>query len=237
MMGAISTEMDSHEMHEHLRCSVRYDTVNYVDKVTTDSPYEWPADGGESQTKYRIALLDCGVKFNILRSLARSGAQTTVWPASTSAATILATNPDGVFLSPGPGDPALLGGLVDEVRTLATAKPTMGICLGNQLLGFAFGGSTYKLPFGHRGSNHPVKDLVTGRVVITSQNHGYALGDQFDTPDIEVSQYNLNDNTVEGLRHKSLPIFSIQYHPEASPGPNDSDGYFAQFLRMIDEER
>jgi carbamoyl-phosphate synthase small subunit len=113
----------------------------------------------------------------------------------------------------------------------------MGICLGNQLLGYAFGGKTYKLPFGHRGSNHPVKDMQTGRVVITSQNHGYALADTFTDPEIEVSQFNLNDNTVEGLRHRSLPIFSIQYHPEASPGPTDSNEYFTEFLKMIDETR
>lgn len=237
MMGAISSELDAPALAERLQASARYDAINYVDQVTTSAPYEWPAHPDDPEPKYKIALLDCGVKFNILRALARRGAKTTVWPASTPAQTILATDPDGIFLSPGPGDPALLGDLVAEVRTLATTKPTMGICLGNQLLGYAFGGRTYKLPFGHRGSNHPVKDMVTGRVVITSQNHGYALGDKFDTPDIEVSQYNLNDNTVEGLRHKSLPIFSIQYHPEASPGPTDSDGYFTQFIRMIDEAR
>jgi carbamoyl-phosphate synthase small subunit len=233
-MGAISSEHQPEALHTHLKNTASYDSINFVERVTTDKPYEWPVEG---EAKYKIALLDCGVKFNILRSLAKRGAQTTVWPSSTSASTILATNPDGIFLSPGPGDPALLSDLVGEVKTLATAKPTMGICLGNQLLGYAFGGKTYKLPFGHRGSNHPVKDMVTDRVVITSQNHGYALGDKFDTRDIEVSQFNLNDNTVEGLRHKSLPIFSIQYHPEASPGPNDSDGYFTQFLRMIDETR
>ena len=141
-------------------------------------------------------------------------------------------------MSPGPGDPALLGDIVQNVRVLSQAKPTMGICMGNQLLGCAFGGHTFKLPFGHRGSNHPVKDLETGRVVITSQNHGYALAaDGFNDPDVEVWQINLNDGTVEGLRHKTLPIFSIQYHPEASPGPADSQGYFARFLQMIDEHR
>ena len=210
--------------------------MEYVQQVTTPEPFVWPSATGE--TKYKIALLDCGVKFNILRSLASLGAETTVYPSDTPAETILATNPDGIFLSPGPGDPARLGDVVQTVRVLSHAKPTMGICLGNQLLGCAFGGHTFKLPFGHRGSNHPVKDLETGRVVITSQNHGYALAAEgFDDPDVEVWQINLNDGTVEGLRHKTLPVFSIQYHPEASPGPADSRGYFARFLQMIDEHR
>ncbi len=178
MMGCISNEMEPEALHAHLKASAAYDSVNFVERVTTDQPYVWKC-GEDAAPKYRIALLDCGVKFNILRSLALRAAETTVYPASSSAEDILATNPDGIFLSPGPGDPALLGDLVENVRKLALAKPTMGICLGNQLLGHAFGGKTYKLPFGHRGSNHPVKDLLTDRVVITSQNHGYALGDSF----------------------------------------------------------
>ena len=237
MMGAISSEMEPDALLGHLRASRSYESVNYVDVVTTESPYQWSAESEGAEGKYKIALLDCGVKFNILRSLARRGADVTVWPANTGSEEILASNPDGVFLSPGPGDPDLLGGIVDTVRNLAHAKPTMGICLGNQLLGHAFGGKTYKLPFGHRGSNHPVKDLQAGRVVITSQNHGYALEDTFSDPEIEVSQINLNDGTVEGLRHRSLPVFSIQYHPEASPGPTDSGQYFDQFIKMIDETR
>ncbi len=236
MMGALSSEKTPSELHDVLTAAADYEDVNYMARVTTETPYVWPSATGE--TLYKIALLDCGVKFNILRSLAALGAEVTVFPADTAAETILATDPDGVFLSPGPGDPALLGDIVQAVRVLSHAKPTMGICLGNQLIGCAFGGHTFKLPFGHRGSNHPVKDLETGRVVITSQNHGYALAaDGFDDPDIEVWQINLNDGTVEGLRHKTLPVFSIQYHPEASPGPADSRGYFARFLRMIDEHR
>ncbi len=236
MMGALSSEKTPDALHELLAHAAGYADVEYVQQVTTDAPYVWPSSVGE--TKYKIALLDCGVKFNILRSLASLGAETTAYPAHTPAETILATNPDGIFLSPGPGDPSLLGDIVQTVRVLSHAKPTMGICLGNQLLGCAFGGHTFKLPFGHRGSNHPVKDLETGRVVITSQNHGYALAaDGFQDPDVEVWQINLNDGTVEGLRHKTLPIFSIQYHPEASPGPADSRGYFARFLQMIDEHR
>ena len=235
MMGALSSELTPDELGERLSHAERYDCVDYVRKVTTPEPYLWQADTPEP--KYRIALLDCGVKFNILRNLASLGAEVMVWPASIPPEAILATNPDGIFLSPGPGDPALLGDIVANVKELITRKPTMGICLGNQLIGCAFGGHTFKLPFGHRGSNHPVKDLETGRVVITSQNHGYALANEFDDPNIEVWQINLNDGTVEGLRHKTLPIFSIQYHPEASPGPTDSRGYIAQFLRMIDENR
>jgi carbamoyl-phosphate synthase small subunit len=233
MMGAISNEKTPEELLEHLAHSTKYADVDYVDIVTTPEPYVWKADTDE--VKYRVALLDCGVKFNIMRSLAKLGVETTVYPANTSAETILATDPDGVFLSPGPGDPDWLDDIVANVRILINSKPTMGICLGNQLIGKAFGGRTFKLPFGHRGANHPVKDLESGRVVITSQNHGYALADKFDDGDVEVWQINLNDGTVEGLRHKTLPVFSIQYHPEASPGPRDSGGYFERFLAMIDK--
>ena len=236
MMGALSSEKTPEELHAALAAAAGYGEVVYTRQVTTPEPYVWPSATGDA--KYRIALMDYGVKFNILRSLAALGAEVTVYPAFTPAEDVLATNPDGIFLSPGPGDPALLGDIIQNVRVLSHAKPTMGICMGNQLLGCAFGGHTFKLPFGHRGANHPVKDLETGRVVITSQNHGYALAaDGFHDPDVEVWQINLNDGTVEGLRHKTLPVFSIQYHPEASPGPADSRDYFARFLRMIDEHR
>jgi carbamoyl-phosphate synthase small subunit len=234
-MGIVSSQHEPDEMMRLLNAASQYDTVNYVELVTTPEPFIWPSEC--DNPLYKIALLDCGVKFNILRSLAALGAEVTVWPASTTAEAILATNPDGIFLSPGPGDPALLSNIVNNVRKLIHAKPTMGICLGNQLIGCAFGGHTFKLPFGHRGSNHPVKDLETGKVVITSQNHGYALAADFLDTNIAVWQINLNDGTVEGLKHKSLPIFSIQYHPEASPGPKDSIGYIAKFLKMIDETR
>jgi carbamoyl-phosphate synthase small subunit len=246
MMGAISTEWTVADLHRKLALAADYSQIDYVRAVTTAEPYVWPStlglaesasrrgfDGLAGETKYRVALLDCGLKYNILRSLARLGVETTVYPAGMPPETILKTDPDGVFLSPGPGDPDLLGDVVQTVRVLSHAKPTMGICLGNQLIGKAFGGRTFKLPFGHRGSNHPVKDLETGRVVITSQNHGYALEETFDDPDVEVWQINLNDGTVEGLKHRTLPIFSIQYHPEASPGPMDSTGYFERFLAMI----
>jgi len=234
MMGAISTEWTPEELKEKLAAAADYSQIDFSRAVTTPEPYVWPAAG---ETKFKVAALDCGLKYNILRRLAALGVEITVYPAHTDADTILATDPDGIFLSPGPGDPDLLGDIVKNVRTLSQAKPTMGICMGNQLLGLAYGGRTFKLPFGHRGSNHPVQDLETGKVVITSQNHGYALAEEFDDPDIKVWQLNLNDRTVEGLKHKKLPIFSIQYHPEASPGPTDSGGYFEAFVEMMEANK
>jgi carbamoyl-phosphate synthase small subunit len=236
MMGALSTEATASELLAQLHDrTAAYDTVDWVKRVTTPEPYTWGPE--EQDARYRVSVLDCGVKYNILRELAKLGVRTTVFPATASAGDLLADDPDGVFLSPGPGDPQLLGYAVETVRAVvASEKPIMGICLGNQLLGCAFGGQTFKLPFGHRGANHPVKDLPTGRVVITSQNHGYAIdAASINDPDVEVTQINLNDGTVEGLRHKNLPIFSIQYHPEASPGPTDSKFFFERFLRMIEE--
>lgn len=236
MMGALSNELSPSQLLEKLSACVNYSEIDYVARVSTSEPYVWPSS--LSETRYKIALLDCGVKYNILRSLAKHGAEITVYPARTPASEILDTDPDGIFLSPGPGDPDLLEDVVEQVKVMAHAKPIMGICLGNQLLGHAFGGHTFKMPFGHRGANHPVKDLETGTVVITSQNHGFALAaDGFTDPDVEIWQVNLNDGTVEGLRHKSLPIFSIQYHPEASPGPADSGGYFGRFFEMIDASK
>jgi carbamoyl-phosphate synthase small subunit len=238
MMGALSTEATADELLAHLsNQTTAYDTVDWVRRVTTPEPYTWGPD--ERDAKYCVSVLDCGVKYNILRELAKLGVRTTVFPATVSADDLLADNPDGVFLSPGPGDPRLLGYAVDTVRNVvASEKPVMGICLGNQLLGCAFGGRTFKLPFGHRGANHPVKDLPSGRVVITSQNHGYAIDAASITdPAVEVTQINLNDGTVEGLRHRELPVFSIQYHPEASPGPTDSQFFFDRFLQMIEKRK
>jgi carbamoyl-phosphate synthase small subunit len=183
--------------------------------------------------KYRIAAFDCGLKYNILRQLCLRGCSVTVVPCTTSAPEILDMNPDGILLSPGPGDPKLLNYAVDTVRGLVGQKPIMGICLGNQLITHAFGGTTFKLKFGHRGGNHPVKDLNTGRTYITAQNHGYAVDASCLPAELEITHINLNDNTVEGLRHKSLPIFSIQYHSEDSPGPWDSRYLFDQFVTMI----
>lgn len=238
MMGALSSDLSSAELSAMLSDPERqYGGIDWVRRVTTPEPYAWgPA---ESEARFRVSLLDCGVKFNILRELARHGIRTTVHPATTTADRLLEDDPDGFFLSPGPGDPALLGYAVDTVRALVdSGKPVMGICLGNQLLGCALGGSTYKLPFGHRGANHPVKDLPTGRVVITSQNHGYALDPETLPADrVEVTQINLNDGTVEGLQLRDRPVFSIQYHPEASPGPMDSRFYFERFTGLLEAER
>ena len=241
MMAAVSTELTSTELLEKVQnnqnSDAQYDQIDWVKRVTTNKPYFWGPD--EKDALFCVSVLDCGIKFNILRELASRGVRTQVFPATTSAQTMLSDNPDGIFLSPGPGDPALLGYAIDTVRQLiATEIPTMGICLGNQLLGCAMGGHTFKLPFGHRGANHPVKDIPTGKVVITSQNHGYALDTQsLANSDVEITQINLNDGTVEGLTHKNLPVFSIQYHPEASPGPSDSKFYFQRFLDLMEARR
>ena len=238
MMGAISSTESPKALLEQLVGSTRgYDQIDWVSRVTTKAAYTWGPE--PANARFHVAVLDCGVKFNILRSLASRGVRTTVFPATTTSDELLACNPDGFFLSPGPGDPALLGYVIETVKALINAgRPIMGICLGNQLLGCAFGGSTYKMPFGHRGANHPVKDVASGKVVITSQNHGYAL-DAKSLPEhlIDVTQINLNDGSVEGLSHKSLPIFSIQYHPEASPGPHDSQRYFDQFIENIERSK
>ncbi len=230
MMGAISSDENVEAVLDRLKSSPSYAGLDFARKVTAESPYEWKADG---EQKYKIALLDCGVKYNIMRSLANMGCHTTVFPCTTPAEQILEHNPDGIMLSPGPGDPALLGYVVETVKKLVGKKPIMGVCMGNQLLGYAFGSRTYKLKFGHRGSNHPVKDLNTGKVYITSQNHGYAINGNELKDGMEVAHVNLNDGTVEGLRHRELPIFSIQYHPEASPGPMDSNYFFEQFIEMV----
>jgi carbamoyl-phosphate synthase small subunit len=187
--------------------------------------------------RHRIVAYDFGMKLNILRRLRQEGFQVQVVPADTSAADVLALKPDGVFLSNGPGDPAALTYVHDNLRGLMGKTPIFGICLGHQMLGYAFGGKTFKLKFGHRGGNQPVKDLRTGKVEITSQNHGFAVDADSLPGDVEVTHINLNDNTVEGLAHKSLPIFSVQYHPEAAPGPNDATHFFPQFAKLIDEAR
>ncbi len=238
MMGALSTELSGPELISQLQKSTeKYDSIDWVKKVTTPEVYTWGPD--EKDARFRVSVLDCGIKFNILRELAALGIRTTVFPATASAKELLENNPDGLFLSPGPGDPALLGYAVQTVQELiASERPLMGICLGNQLVGCALGGTTFKLPFGHRGANHPVKDLPTGKVVITSQNHGYALDrDSLPIDKVTVTQINLNDGTVEGLQHTKLPLFTIQYHPEASPGPRDSQFYFQRFVDLMENRR
>jgi carbamoyl-phosphate synthase small subunit len=178
------------------------------------------------------------MKRNIIRLLQAGSCRVTVFPATAPAGEILESRPDGIFLSNGPGDPAALPGPIATIASLVeTGKPIFGICLGHQLLGLALGAKTFKLKFGHRGGNHPVKDLVTGRVYITAQNHGYAVDPDGLGEGLEVSHINLNDGTVEGLRHRSLPIFTIQYHSEASPGPLDSTYIFGEFLEMVKREK
>lgn len=189
-----------------------------------------------------VVAYDFGMKRNIVRMLADSGCRVTVVPSRTTPEQVRALKPDGLFLSNGPGDPAAIGYAVENIRELASSGiPTFGICLGHQLLGLAFGGSTVKLPYGHRGGNHPVKELATGRVLITSQNHGFSVQGSTENipgaPDLEVTHVNLNDGTVEGLRHKALPVFAVQYHPEASPGPHDAHPHFAEFLELIASRR
>jgi carbamoyl-phosphate synthase small subunit len=185
-----------------------------------------------------VVAYDFGMKRNIVRMLSAAGCRVTVVPSDTTAAQVRALDPDGLFLSNGPGDPAALTGAIENIRELASSGlPTFGICLGHQLLGLAFGGRTVKLPYGHRGGNHPVRDVATGKVLITSQNHGFSVEGSPSgipgAPDLEVTHLNLNDGTVEGLRHKALPVFAVQYHPEASPGPHDAHLHFAEFLELM----
>lgn len=199
--------------------------------VTCEEPYEVPAEG---EKRFHVVCYDFGVKRNSLRELALLGCRTTVVPSDTSAEKVLAMKPDGIFLSNGPGDPASMTKVVEEIKRVVEARvPTFGICFGHQLLGRALGGGTYKLPFGHRGGNQPVKDLVTGSVEITSHNHGFAVDAGSLPPDVEVTHINLNDNCVEGMRHKRLPIISVQYHPEAAPGPHDASHHFLRFIELM----
>ena len=187
--------------------------------------------------RHRIVAYDFGMKRNILRRLRQEGFKVRVVPATFSAEDVLAMKPDGVFLSNGPGDPAALTYVHENIRKLMGRTPIFGICLGHQMLGYAVSGKTFKLKFGHRGGNQPVKDLRTGRVTITSQNHGFAVDAESLPQDVEVSHINLNDQTVEGLVHKNLPVFSVQYHPEAAPGPNDAAYFFRQFADLIDRTK
>jgi carbamoyl-phosphate synthase small subunit len=184
--------------------------------------------------RHKIVAYDFGLKFNILRRLRQAGFEVEVVNSRTTAKEVLAKNPDGVFLSNGPGDPAALGYIHEEIRELIGKTPIFGICLGNQILGHAFGGKTFKLKFGHRGGNQPVKDLRSGKISITSQNHGFAVDPDSLPDNIEVTHVNLNDGTVEGMRHKEHPVFSVQYHPEAAPGPNDASYFFEEFAALID---
>ncbi len=239
--------------------------MDFVREVTTKQAFDWdPKDaesrpwkqatsaagpGGELRdglgnvfgflppVKHRVVAYDFGMKRNILRGLRQRGLAVRVVPAGTSAEDVLAMEPAGIFLSNGPGDPAALDYIHRNVSKLIGRKPVFGICLGHQILGYALGGRTFKLKFGHRGGNQPVKDLRSGKVSITSQNHGFAVDAESLPPGVEVTHVNLNDGTVEGLRHTSLPVFSVQYHPEAAPGPHDAEYFFDQFANLIDETK
>ena len=213
-----------------------------VREVTVDAPFTWREGAWDRTRGYRpapaarcrVVTLDAGIKLNILRQLAATGCDVTVMPATTPAEAVLEQRPDGVVVSNGPGDPAAVPYLTASVRTFLDRVPVFGICLGHQILGLAAGGRTYKLPFGHHGANHPVKDLATGRVEITSQNHGFAVDpDSLAGRGWEATHVNLNDGTCEGLRHVEWPVFSVQYHPEASPGPHDANYLFHRFTDLM----
>lgn len=220
------------ELRALLQASPSMEGLDLASEASVDQSWS------EGESGCHVVAYDFGMKWNIVRMLASTGCRVTVVPAGATPAEVRALEPDGLFLSNGPGDPAAIGYAIENIRELAgSGLPTFGICLGNQLLGLAFGGRTIKLPYGHRGGNHPVKELSTGRVLITSQNHGFALEGSTDgipgAPDLEVTHLNLNDGTVEGLRHKELPVFAVQYHPEASPGPHDAYPHFREFLELM----
>jgi carbamoyl-phosphate synthase small subunit len=228
--------------------------MDYVREVSTPTIYRWDPDDKLSQPwsigngnsgnqprlppiRFQIVAYDYGIKQNILRLLRQKGFGVTVVPATTPANEALGLNPDGIFLSNGPGDPSALPYAHKTVHDLMGQKPIFGICLGHQILGFAFGGSTFKLKFGHRGANQPVKDLESGKVAITAQNHGFAVDPNSLPKTVGITHINLNDQTVEGMRHKELPIFSVQYHPEAAPGPHDASYFFDQFAKLIEKQK
>lgn len=246
MRGVVATgnNLDPKALVDKANAIPKMEGSDLVSVVTTDKVFDWPQEDPDefgieparvAKKRLKIAAYDFGMKWNILRRLSAHGCDVRVFPASAPASDLLAMQPDGVFLSNGPGDPAALPYAIDNAKQLvASDTPVFGICLGHQILGLAMGGSTYKLKFGHRGANHPVKKLDTGKVEITSQNHGFAVDPKTLPGDVEVTHVNLYDGTVEGLRHKSHPVFCVQYHPEASPGPHDADYLFDDFLQLIE---
>ena len=232
MRAGISTvETDANALLEHVQASPDMKNRELASVVTIEERFDYPAAETE---KFHIVAFDFGVKTNSLREFSKFGCRVTVVPADTSASDVIALQPDGVFLSNGPGDPASMDAVIEEIKKLTETKtPIFGICLGHQLIGSAFGGATYKLKFGHRGGNQPIKDLTTGKIEITSHNHGFAVDADSLPPEVEVTHINLNDNTVAGLRHKTLPVFSVQYHPESAPGPHDSEYLFERFVELM----
>ena len=249
MKAIISTEdFDPARLAKKLQAVPPMEGSDWVREVTTDKKYIWKANGGSAgvrvagheprETRYKVAAIDCGIKYNILRILTGLGCEVHVFPAKATAAEIEAINPDGIFLSNGPGDPAAIPYVVETVKHFFGQVPVFGICLGHQILGLALGGKTYKLKFGHHGVNHPVKDLLDSRISITPQNHGFCVDmDSLNSQDVELVNINLNDQTLEGIRHKKWPVFSFQHHPEAAPGPHDAQYLFRFFIEMMERKR
>ena len=232
MMGALGPTVEA--ATARLRKADSYGETDLVSRVTTTHSYRW----GEPPARQRRKVLvsDYGVKYNILRLLEQRGCQVVAFPATASSEELLAQDPDGILLSPGPGDPELLDYAVETAKGIVGRVPVFGICLGNQVLARAFGGRTFKLKFGHRGANHPVKDTRSGRAYITAQNHGYSVDADSLPSDVEVTHISLNDGTVEGIRHRAMPVVAIQYHSEASPGPRDNEYIFDEFAAMMDRD-